>query len=392
MTVWRRRGSESRRGQRPGRWRRRWLLLSVLAVTALTTGGPAVFVATQCWGSGTPPAADGAAAELHTLGLVRDESRSFIALPPRLVVYSADERADFLTRRPPSGFPYFGSIRQYWAGYNAVCEVTSREYPFAASDHVALAAAGAAFSVEYALTGVWEKTIGHLTEWLSSAPKNWPMAAPTPEDAFAIRTAREYAAFVHKIAWYDFPFGDRLISLWTGSPMWGPNAIRKWDRRILLTAEYSLKAMAALIARQVASPATAAADAGSSPSLVYAAIDHAPATAFADERVREFKPLGPRSYVVSLPPREGFTETVRDLQAKGVQFLSIAGNDDILLTALAPRALADVVPSDRRVATLPLLTDPLRTRLALRVRITALSNVLAWLASRGASIEAIHDY
>jgi hypothetical protein len=95
---------------------------------------------------------------------------------------------------------------------------------------------------------------------------------------------------------------------------------------------------------------------------------------------------------VSLPPREGFTETVRDLQAKGVQFLSIAGNDDILLTALAPRALADVVPSDRRVATLPLLTDPLRTRLALRVRITALSGVLAWLASRGASIEAIHDY
>jgi hypothetical protein len=389
MTVWRRRGSESRRGLRPGRWRRRWLLLSVLAVMALTTGGPAVFVATQCWGSGTPPAVDGPSAELQTLNLVRDEAHTYLTLPPRLVVYSADERADFLARRPPSGFPYFGSIRQYWAGYNAVCEVTSREHAFAAGDHVALAAAGAAFSVEYAFTGLWEKTIGYLTEWLSSAPKNWAIAAPTPEDAFAIRTAREYAAFVHKIPWYDFPFGDRLISLWTGSPMWGPNAIRKWDRRILLTAEYGLKAMAALIARQVASPTVA--DDGSSPSLVYAAIDHASASAFADERVREFKPLGPRSYIVSLPPRD-FTETVRDLQAKGVQFLSIAGNDDILLTALAPRALADVVPSDRRVATLPLLTDPLRTRLALRVRITALSGVLAWLASRGASIEAIHDY
>ena len=52
MTVWRRRGSESRRGRRLGRGRRRWLLLSVLVATALTTGGPAVFVATQCWGSG----------------------------------------------------------------------------------------------------------------------------------------------------------------------------------------------------------------------------------------------------------------------------------------------------------------------------------------------------
>ena len=124
----------------------------------------------------------------------------------------------------------------------------------------------------------------------------------------------------------------------------------------------------------------------------YAAIDHASASAFADERVREFKALGPQSYIVSLPPREGFTETVRQLQAKGVRFLSIAGNDDILLTALAPNALIDAVPSDRRVAALPLLTDPLRTRLALRVRITALAEVLAWLTTRGASIEAIHDY
>jgi hypothetical protein len=389
MTVWRRRGSESRRGTR-GRGRRRWLLLSVLAFTALSTGGPAMFVATQCWGSGAPPALDGPSAELRGLGLNRDEAHTYLALPARLVVYTADDRADFLTRRPPSGYPYFGSIRQYWAGYNAVCEVTSREHAFVSGDHVALAATGAAFTIEYAFTGAWENTIGHVTEWLSGAPKSWTTAAPTPEDAFAIRTAHEYAAFVHKIPWYDFPFGDRLISLWTGSPMWGPNAIRKWDRRIVLSAEYGLKGFAAVIARLVASPA--AADDGQSSTLVYAAIDHAGASALADERVREFKPLGPHSYIVSLPPREGFTEVVQLLQTKGVRFLSIAGNDDILLTALAPRALADLVPSDRRVATLPLLTDPLRTRLALRVRITALADVLAWLASRGASVEAIYDY
>ncbi len=149
-----------------------------------------------------------------------------------------------------------------------------------------------------------------------------------------MRTATEYAAFVHKIPWYDFPFGDRLITLWSGSPMWGPNVIRKWDRRIVLTAEYGLKGLAALIARQVASPP--APDDGQASALVYAAIDHAGASAFADERVREFKTRGPHSYVVSLPPREGFTETVRVLQSKGVRFLSIAGNDDIVLTALAP--------------------------------------------------------
>jgi hypothetical protein len=390
MTVWRRRGSESRRGLRQGRGRRRWLLLSVLAATALTTGGPAVFVATQCWGSGPAAASDAPSAELHALGLNRDEARTYLALPARLVIYSADERAAFLERRPPSGYPYFGSIRQYWAGYNAACEVTSREHAFAAGDHVTLAAAGAAFSVEHLLTGVWENTIGRATEWLSSASSSWPAKAPTPEDAFAVRTAGEYAAFIHKIPWYDFPFGDRLITLWNGSPMWGPNVVRKWDRRILLTAEYGLKGLAALIARQVASPE--AADDGHASRLVYAAIDRAPASAFSDERVREFKSQGSHSYIVSLPPREAFTETVRLLQSKGVRFLSVAGNDDIVLTALAPNALIYTVPIDRRVATLPLLTNPLRSRLALRVRVTALAEVLAWLTARGASIEAIHDY
>jgi hypothetical protein len=390
MTVWRRRGSE-RRGYRLGRGRRRWLLLSVLIATALTTGGPAVFVATQCWGNGASPSTEGSSgpsAELRTRGLMREEARSYLALPARIVVYSADERAAWLGRRPPSGYPFFGSIRQYWAAYNAVCEVTSREHAFAVGDHAALAAAGAAFSVEHALTGIWEKTIGRATEWLSSASSTWGGDAPTPEDKFAVRTAREYAAFIHQIPWYDFPFGDRLITLWNGSPMWGPNVIRKWDRRILLTAEYGLKGLAALIARQVA----ARADDGQVSTLIYAAIDRASGAAFADERVRQFETLGPHSYIVSLPPSEGFTETVRQLQENGVRFLSIAGNDDILLTALAPRALADAVPSDRRVATLPLLTDPHRTRLALRVRVNALSDVLAWLATRGASIEAIHDY
>ena len=311
-------------------------------------------------------------------------------MPARLVVYSADERAAWLGRRPPSGYPFFGSIRQYWAGYNAVCEVTSREHAFAVGDHVALAAAGAAFSVEYALTGVWEKTIGRATEWLSSASQSWPAEAPTPEDAFAVRTAREYAAFIHKIPWYDFPFGDRLITLWNGSPMWGPNVIRKWDRRIAVDrgirpegARRPDRASGGVARRRT----TGRRRRWSTPRSITRR-----RAAFADERVRQFKPLGPQSYIVSLPPREGFTETVRELQSKGVRFLSIAGNDDILLTALAPNALVDAVPSDRRVATLPLLTDPLRSRLALRVRVTASPKSSPGSTTRGASIEAIHDY
>ena len=55
-------------------------------------------------------------------------------------------------------------------------------------------------------------------------------------------TAQEYGAFMHTVPWYQFPFGARLAALWSETPMWGPQPLRKWERRAALTAEYSFKA------------------------------------------------------------------------------------------------------------------------------------------------------
>ena len=82
--------------------KRRWLLkLVVLAVIALVVG-PATFIATQCYGSGTP-----AAAAPGPLGRVsqaaREESFTFLTLPEWFIVYSAEEYGRFIGRDAPSG-------------------------------------------------------------------------------------------------------------------------------------------------------------------------------------------------------------------------------------------------------------------------------------------------
>ena len=62
------------------------------------------------------------------------------------------------------------------------------------------------------------------------------------EDEFAHRVAADYGRFLHTIPWYRYPFGARLSELWTEVPLTGPHLLRKWERRLLLTTEYGVKA------------------------------------------------------------------------------------------------------------------------------------------------------
>lgn len=116
----------------------------------------------------------------------------------------------------------------------SICAVTKREFPFNAGAHVMLAVIGTSFTVENGLKGLYETTIGRLSEWTGTTN--------TPEDAFAQRVALEYGRFMHTVPWYEFPFAARLKTLWKETPTRGPHFVRKWERRFALTAEYGAKA------------------------------------------------------------------------------------------------------------------------------------------------------
>ncbi len=83
-----------------------------------------------------------------------------------------------------------------------------------------LAVIGSSFSFEYAIKGAYEKTMGRLTEWLSSHE-------PVEEDRYASLVAKEYADFVHIRPFYEFSFWKRFKGLWTQTSLWGPHAARK---------------------------------------------------------------------------------------------------------------------------------------------------------------------
>ncbi|MCW1888168.1 MAG: FAD-binding oxidoreductase [Candidatus Moranbacteria bacterium] len=175
----------------------------------------------------------------HTEGLrddyIRPYKNSILALPEWYIVYSAEEYARSLVAMRPSQFSYFFSIKEYWRQYRIV---TQKIAPEEAGDYgMVLKVIGVSFTVENAIKGVYENTVGSLTEYIAGYKK-------VSEDLVAEEVARDYGAFLYDYPWYDFPFAQYISKVWITketTPITVGQFIRKIERRIILTVELSLK-------------------------------------------------------------------------------------------------------------------------------------------------------
>ena len=143
----------------------RLLVRLIGLVVLLAVLGPAVFIGATCYsGTATAPAARVPSRAVDLPGYARPMAFTYLTLPEWFIVYSADEYAAFISRQPPSAFPYVGSVRQYWGYYSAACTLTKGVYPFETGYHVMLGTIGASFTLESFVRAAYEGTIGRLTE------------------------------------------------------------------------------------------------------------------------------------------------------------------------------------------------------------------------------------
>ena len=313
----------------------------------------------------------------------RDVEDSYFSYPEWYIVWSYEERAQYLPRNLPSGFPYFASIRQYWKSYCFICALTQSRHQFNFGDHLSSMVLGGSFALEYSIRGAYEQTIGRVSEWTSSHEL-------VEEDAYAARVAREYADFVYVRPFYEFHFGHALKQLWKETPFWGKHPIRKFERKFILSVDYGIEeiyARAMLFASHITY--------GQESDETYTWITHVPENVLADfPRVKRIKNLAADSWLVSIPRYQEFTDVAVKLAARGVQFEQIAGDDDIMITIVVPKNWTyDLPPGGGSLLfTEDILTQPGVKRIALECRVVALSAALNHFTSQGIKIEHIYDY
>jgi hypothetical protein len=308
---------------------------------------------------------------------------SYFSYPEWYIVWSYEERAQYLPKNLPSGFPYFASIGQYWRSYCFICGLTQSRHQFNFGDHLSSFVLGGSFALEYSIRGAYEQTIGRLSEWTSSHEL-------VEEDTYAARVAREYADFVYIRPFYEFHFAHALKLLWKETPLWGKHPIRKWERKFILSIDYGIEAIYAE-AMQVASHLTYGVESGDT----YAWLDNATDSVFREyPRVKIVEETARQSYLVIIPRYQEFTDLAVKLANRDVHFVQIAGNEEIMLTVVAPKDWTYDLPANEATLlfTENFLTEPQLRRFALECPVRSLHSVLTRLAARGVKIEHIYDY
>jgi hypothetical protein len=322
-----------------------------------------------------------AAAPVAPAEHVRGVEQTFLTYPEWFLVFSPAEYAQYVRTRSPDGFPFFGHIGQFWAGYQAVTsESHAMGHDFNPGYHLMVMVIGVSTTVEYALRSAYENLFGRLSQAST--------AAPTPEDTLAARVAQDYVDLIRVLPWYEYDFGKQLKTLWSEVPWTGADMTRKWERRFALTTEYGVKA---LYARLIKLGTKSIYD---TPLLVTSVVTQPaprPDPKLPDLKVLRTLPDG--SALVTVPRYDAFMTYARELAAQGVEFREIAGNDSVILVSLiGDRNWTPRTGIERRLLEQPILTEPARKRVVATAQVKQLGAALREWSQAGVQVEHVFDY
>ena len=321
----------------------------------------------------------------------RPEGATLLTHPEWDLVYGSESYADWLkVGKRPSGYPYAQSVGTFWRSYLGTWRAARPRYAVDVGTHVMLNVIGVSTAVEYGLKGVYENTVGRLSE----------LAMPqggTAEDRYAAQVAADYVDLIRRRGWYEFDFGAALAGLWQ-LPATGPGILRKWERRLALSAEYGVKAGYAKVigAGTAAGYETDALEryavlAGGplASDAIPSAVADSAMTGLRTVRTldRGYTLVAARRY---LPLRDALL-ALSD-QAASVRIAELSGNDRVAITGTAPRGWQPPA-SVRPVLAYAVPADPRFVRALLEVPVRDLLDVLAGLRREHAFVvDHVYDY
>jgi FAD/FMN-containing dehydrogenase len=309
----------------------------------------------------------------------RGEEQSFLALPEWYIVFNGDEYAQYLKENKPSGFPYFKSANEFWHLKSEVKKITTNKYPFNMGYNVMLWVIGSSYTVELWIKGIYENTIGRITEALTSE-------AGTDEDRNIQKINQQYADFIHVYPFYEFSYFNCLKQFWSESSWLGSNFIRKWERKIFFTLEFTIKTIYGGLIRTITKMSYE-----TEPMEIYAVIDDPQGNSQQFPEIKKIKSFD-SFHLVMVPRYDGFRELIKKLSGKNIRFIEVAGNRQIFLTAIADRRDKILLESGEVVGNSSIPTDASKERLLITTSVSSLINLVATLQENHIVIEHIFDY
>jgi hypothetical protein len=361
----------------------RRLLKAVAILIVLAVVLPLAYIEGTCRPTETAASTDAPATTLPAIdekGYRRKLDNTFFTFPEWYIVYSFEDFGRFLDRASESHFNYLGHIFGFWRSFCTINRALPAATESRAEVKTMIYVIGVSYSIEYAIKGLYENTIGRVFEWIRGEKR-------TPQDDYARNVLQDYAAFLYTVPWFKYPFREKLNGLMAISAP-TPSPARTWERDFALGTEYFIKiGYASLIQKAV----DASGD-DEPRDIMFVVATLPPEVLAAETRIKPIRALSPQLQLVQTPRYKDFTEILRGLLDRGIAPVEIAGNHEIMLTVIAPRASALDVKDATELFSLDLDARPGFRRAGLKARIDRLVDINRELKARGAVIEHFYDY
>ncbi|GFE48995.1 hypothetical protein So717_07480 [Roseobacter cerasinus] len=301
--------------RRVGRWLGRLLLVLALCLAGLLA--PVAYTELACRGEAAPEPYDAILPPAHH----RAESRTYLTYPEWHIVHAYDDYAQVISTDDPHTFGFLRSIAGFWSTLCDVTRVASAHGGVPGETKQMVYVIGVSFTAELLMKAAYEETLGRVIAMLRGPER-------APLDDLSARQARRYATFLQQVPWYQWEFvadAEALETMATG-------ALRDRERRFALGLEYGAKAA---YARVIA----AAVDTVGADELTLRMI----ITGYAGEGEDRLQIIAAREVGLEVETvrYRALTHLLRELAARGVNFIEIAGNDDIMLTVISETATFD---------------------------------------------------
>ena len=340
----------------------RYLLLGVLALV-IGLASPVVYVETMCRGDATPAPSAPLAEE------TRPEIRTMLTYPECHIVHAYDDYAEVIRTGDPHAFGFLRAIGGYWG---SLCTLTRQSAELGTIDGATrqlVHVIGVSFTLEMLMKAAYEETLGRAVAW-ARGPERSAL------DDLSAQQAAAYAVFLQQVPWYRYDFRADARALARASQ----GGLRDTERALALGLEHRARAAyAGLIGRAVAAT-------GQDDLTLQMVVAGLPAARLqSTQGVTLLRETG-GGIEVETPRYRALTLILADWARAGAEFLDIAGNDQIMFTAL----------SDRPQAGGALLSMARQGhgdwRHLFLVRVKDLADRLRGLEAEGLRLEHVHDY
>lgn len=302
------------RRRRPLRWAKR-LIVGLTGVLLLLCA-PVGYVELACRGDVEPQVYEPLItdADQH-----RVEANSYLTYPEWHIVYAYDGLAQALRAGDEHAFEFGPSIWRFWTATCALMRVADTHGGADVATRSMIHTIGVSFTVEMAIKGLYEETIGRTTAWLRGPRK-------TPQDLVVADIATEYGAFLRQTPWYRYPFRRAAARLWAAPVHDVP---RGWERRIGIGLEFQTKAAYAVLIGQAA----AADPAPLTIRSVVSGLSAAELAGIPDVIVVRTRDSGVE---IESPRYDRFTNILAEIARRKGIVREIAGNDEVMVTLTRP--------------------------------------------------------